>query len=713
MNTLPRELNANFEATLGRILKQPQSRSQIAMRTLMWISHARRPLTILEITHALAVNDGDSFLDLENVRPVKYLVDSCLGLVTIDNESSTIRLVHLSLQEYFYQERRILFPQGESSITRICITYLMFNDLRKGPCTDGQELCAWMEQFPYLNYAAHHWGHHARSSISEEIEDIALEFLETPNCLSLVCQVAHIPVPVHTWHGSTCRFPTHVTGLQVAASFGLEKLVKRILAKGGKSSGIDYMDSSQYAALHRAASNGHENVVECLLKAGAKIDLRISNSDTPLYLAVSNGHERVVKLLLEHGADVDALCGWAWTALHEAASRGYEAMVNLLLDHGANIQAQSSRGLLALHRAAGMGHYAVVVLLIHRGSNIDTFTADGWNALNGAAASGQEAVVRLLINKGANIHVLSDDGRTALHKACRGGYDSTVSLLIERGACVMARDKRGRIPLHEAALNGRRTTIRVLLDISEELQAMQLEASDYEGKTARQLSVLVGQHELAKMLLEHESVLKGMGYDQGTALDLALEKGDRITAVRLIMNGSFDIKVRSADGLTSLHCAAMYGYEDIAELLLSRGAEIDAKSNHGWTALHNAARVGSEAVVRKLLKKGASRSACTNDKQTPLHKACQGGNVAVTNLLLEYGAAIQGIDIRGSSPLHEAAEYGNEAVVSLLLQKGANTEARDAEFKSPQYRAIGAGKHAVAEMIRQRRSEMFSGRMFT
>jgi hypothetical protein len=60
----------------------------------------------------------------------KSLIDCCYGLVVIDKETSTIRLVHKSLQDFLKKqhEANLLFETGHREMAHICLKYLNFSD---------------------------------------------------------------------------------------------------------------------------------------------------------------------------------------------------------------------------------------------------------------------------------------------------------------------------------------------------------------------------------------------------------------------------------------------------------------------------------------------------------------------------------------------------------------------------------------------------------
>ncbi|RPB06033.1 hypothetical protein L873DRAFT_1727018, partial [Choiromyces venosus 120613-1] len=93
-------LEGVYGATLERIEEQGGEKARLGMATLMWIFHSRRPLRIDELCHALAVEIGSTDINTDNVPSIKTLLDCCQGLVAVDGEASTVRLIHLTLQEY-------------------------------------------------------------------------------------------------------------------------------------------------------------------------------------------------------------------------------------------------------------------------------------------------------------------------------------------------------------------------------------------------------------------------------------------------------------------------------------------------------------------------------------------------------------------------------------------------------------------------------------
>ena len=122
LKKLPKGLDDTYHEALQRIAHQGQPSREMARQVLCWISYAYRPLTVEELQCALAVTPFLYTFDEEAMTRESKLVSVCAGLVTIDPESSIIRLVHYTTQEFFEKIRDITFPNAQEDITITCLT---------------------------------------------------------------------------------------------------------------------------------------------------------------------------------------------------------------------------------------------------------------------------------------------------------------------------------------------------------------------------------------------------------------------------------------------------------------------------------------------------------------------------------------------------------------------------------------------------------------
>jgi hypothetical protein len=157
-------LDKAYNDTMERINRQKPGFRRIAEKALSWITCAKRPLTIFELQHALAVVAGDSKLDEDNLERIERIVSVCAGLVTVDEESEIIRLVHYTTQEYFDRTRERWFSNAETDIATLCVTYLSFDEFKNGICQNDKEFEERLQSNWLYDYASHNWGHHAREA---------------------------------------------------------------------------------------------------------------------------------------------------------------------------------------------------------------------------------------------------------------------------------------------------------------------------------------------------------------------------------------------------------------------------------------------------------------------------------------------------------------------------------------------------------------------
>ncbi|RDW77988.1 hypothetical protein BP5796_05840 [Coleophoma crateriformis] len=470
-------LDKAYSDAMERINAQKLGFRRLAQKVLSWITCAKRPLTTVELLHALAIEVGDSKLHEDNFERIERLISVCAGLVTVDEESSIVRLVHYTTQEYFEHTQDHWFPNAEINITETCIAYLSFDIFEHGSCQTDDAFEKRLRSNQFFDYAARNWGHHARKApnLNQALINCILNFLKSQDNIDASSQGLLATKRYTSHRGYSQEIPKRMTGLHLLGYFGEKIVIQLLLEKGAE---IEAKDTYGRTALSYAASEGHEAVVKLLLEKGAEIEAKITYGRT----ALSGGHEAVVKLLLEKGAEIEAKDTHGQTALSYATNWGHEAIVKLLLEKGAEIEAKDSEdGRTPFMYAAREGHEAVVKLLLEKGAEIEAKDSeDGWTPLMYAAKRGQEAVVKLLLEKGAEIEAKDTDGRTALSYATEWGHEAVVKLLLEKGAESEVKDSRdGRTPLMYAAERGQEAVVERLMD-----EGGNWNAEDKSGLTA-------------------------------------------------------------------------------------------------------------------------------------------------------------------------------------------------------------------------------------
>ncbi|KAH6867775.1 hypothetical protein B0T10DRAFT_596896 [Thelonectria olida] len=354
-------LDDTYDQTMERIENQRPAHKHMAFQALQWIANSKWPLSVPELLHALAIQKKAKYLDPDDVPTTNCVLSLCGGLVIHDKESNIIRLVHYTAQQYFERNDR-WFPNAASALTTGCLTYLSFDAFSSGVCRTNEELEQRLKSNPFYNYASRNWGTHAlESSLSSrgavvsrqmetrenEIHRLIVSFFEATGNLRASAQV------MLTVFNNRCVLsqitPRIVTGLHIAAFFGLSSTIGRLLRDGNAA---DPADEWGRTPLSWAAEQGHEAVVELLL-ATRKVNVNSKHWDfnqTPLLWAAANGHENVVQLLLQAGAQPDLRDSDDQTPLTRAIEGGFLAAVRVLLERGAEVNYRYVRPRFALHR---------------------------------------------------------------------------------------------------------------------------------------------------------------------------------------------------------------------------------------------------------------------------------------------------------------------------------------------------------------------------
>ena len=591
-----------YEATLERIRTQEGQKAKLAMDALMWICHSERPLRVDELCHALSVTIGSTRFDSNTALAAETLLTCCQGLVTMDKEASTFRLIHHTLREYL-TTRRDFFAHAHSTLAEACLTYLNSDQAKALPAKPQPDLSS----MPFLKYCSRYWGTHAKRELSDRAILLAMELLDQyENHVAANALFEQILEPDEL---REVNAPSGFSGLHCASFFGIVDVMTSLLGMDGCDANRG--DSAGVTPLTWAAMSGHGGAVELLLRQEAvNPDKPDNKGKTPLLWAAIEGHESVVGQLLDRrDVNPSQADNEGFTPLLVATVIGHELVVKQLLEReDVDPNQPGDEDYTPLSMAAIFGHESIVKRLLEKEDiNPDQPNNDGYTPLLVAAVYGHESIVKQLLEReDVNPDQPGNNGCTPLSAAAEEGHESVVKQLLDRQDVNPDQsDNEGNTPLSWAAMNGHGSVVKQLLD----RQDVNPDKPDNDGNTPLSRAAIEGHESVVKQLLDRQDVNPNTPDDEGN---------------------------------TPLSWAAMKGHESVVKQLLDRqDVNPDQSDNEGNTPLSWAAIEGHESVVKQLLdREDANPSAPDNDGCTPLWHASRKGHKGVVNLLQALGPSI-------------------------------------------------------------------------
>uniref|UniRef100_A0A6C0C4B3 Uncharacterized protein n=1 Tax=viral metagenome TaxID=1070528 RepID=A0A6C0C4B3_9ZZZZ len=174
--------------------------------------------------------------------------------------------------------------------------------------------------------------------------------------------------------------------------------------------------------------------------------------NTALIFAAQEGHKEIVELLIKAGADPDMTDIYGTTALmasckFNAVNDNYNLdIIKLLLKGDVNINLQNEMDETALMIASEHGNTGIVEILITAGANLDIQGGSNGDSALIMASDGLPEIVKLLLDAGANINLENAYGDTALTMATESRNLDCIILLID------AAEREGLNPLDDPQL---------------------------------------------------------------------------------------------------------------------------------------------------------------------------------------------------------------------------------------------------------------------
>ena len=249
--------------------------------------------------------------------------------------------------------------------------------------------------------------------------------------------------------------------LLVACENGNIAKVKVLVKAGTLVRATDYKKET---CLTLAAHHGHTETVRYLVGL-PEVEGRNNgmNKHTALHSALLEGHSDVVQVLIDAGADIEARNGLGRSPLLVASSEGKLSIIKMLVEAGANACATDNEGNTCLTIAEKNGHTETVRYLAGLPEvDVNHAADENKTALHSAVHRGDTSAVHCLIDAGADIEAKDRMGRSPLHWACKDGDLGVVKMLVKAGAEVCATDNEGNTCFTIAEKNGHTETVRYL-----------------------------------------------------------------------------------------------------------------------------------------------------------------------------------------------------------------------------------------------------------
>ncbi|KAK0468650.1 hypothetical protein IW261DRAFT_1020132, partial [Armillaria novae-zelandiae] len=372
-------MGAYAEILESRINSQNNEDKDLALQIFGWIALAKRPLTVLELQHALAVDLNSVAFEPDSLYSEDLLGSVCGGLVIISGANQELwhrnpimKFAHYTAQEYFMSQKDNLFPQLQETIACTCLTYMSFNNFRPyydiDQCDDiwldcdlgndnntsndsnnVQSSVSYKDKnYPFLGYSLNYWAYHS-SEVQHLIVNKIIAFLDSA-CIGKIFKTYH-----------AVRSTLAVTPLEVAVQYELSYVAKKLLRRGNDPC------QCKRPLLLTASQIGNAEMVKLLLDY-SKIDMDCKDGQgrTPLSYAAEGWSREIVEMLWHSDqVDVDCMDSQGCTPLSYAAGVGFREIVEMLLQSDqVDVDSKDSQGRTPLSYAVGRGSREIVKMLL-------------------------------------------------------------------------------------------------------------------------------------------------------------------------------------------------------------------------------------------------------------------------------------------------------------------------------------------------------------
>ncbi|KAI4632631.1 uncharacterized protein J4E87_002105 [Alternaria ethzedia] len=570
------DLPKDLAQTFSRILhKSGASDPSLQAKILEVVLAACRPLTTEELREALSVDPGHAVWDPSKMlNDVQSALACCGCLLTVDEEESTVRVIHHSVKQYILHGlddvKYMGFSVGRAhgTLADIIVTYLgygvfetqlernhahpilaqavpstvMRNTVggsssarqlamkllksKKQPAFDlsktvaearGHSYSEPQDGFKFFGYANTNWQNHIPYVTSRA---------------DAICELATTLIRSRYPELETTNADSDLYWSFAATTHQDTRILELLMLQSQK------MKLCAQKTLVLLVRTGDKDTIKVLLNAGVDANSNRDGAPPIIVLAASNGDSIMIKFLLSFSTvDVNAGDWFGDTAVKKAVEVENEHIIKLLLSSDRiDVNVKNNIGNTVLLQAIDTGNAGIIKLLIDDDKiDVNAQSNSGSTALLKAVKYGDEKIVRLLLGiRNIDVNARDIDGKTALmHATCKRNKDMMKLLLGSKSVDVNIKDDTGRTALLDAASKGYSDVVKLMLTSKN----IEVNTADNTGWTPLMYAAFHGKIEVVRLLLTSRKIdVNVKGQYHVTALTLAVSKSHQDVVELLVLS---------------------------------------------------------------------------------------------------------------------------------------------------------------------------------
>ena len=305
-----------------------------------------------------------------------------------------------------------------------------------------------------------------------------------------------------------------------------------------------------------------------------------------------------------------------------------------------------------------------------------------------------------------NINQVDKDGNSFLHICILKSKSKSALILIKHKIDTSIKNNNGKTAFNLAYEKKNHAIVKALLLATK----VDINKKDKFGRTLLQDSVVLGDNEMAKILIENGADINSKDNNGRNIIFDALSYGDENFISYLLSFKDLELNNIDVNGNSIMHHPQVKAHDNLAIMLIKAGADTTIQNRLGHTYLCDTALRGIEAdhIVKLAINYGAdinSKVANGNTilmelihaqaKLPPTETKKKESLFEMAKKNISYGIDIDAVNRNGETVLFETLKTKDPKLLTYILEQGATIDLKNKHSHTPLHLMIYQGKEAL------------------